>query len=159
MRARIYRIGLVLSVLMVLANGASATPPDTVVVLGNLPTVVAFVGATKTEVMYSSDWSVIVADFRMHLDDARAGLEQLPVVLLEVFSPSVRFRARGQEWPMMPGADVLLVGYFIWSPQGQQYICRGAISAVDLVDIVTRYLEQPSGLRGAELNGCALADA
>jgi hypothetical protein len=81
---KIYRIGLVVPSLVVLATRASASPPDTVVVPGDLPTVVALVGATKTEAMYSSDWAVIVAD-------ARAGLEQVPVVLLEGFSPSVAF--------------------------------------------------------------------
>jgi hypothetical protein len=53
----------------------------------------------------------------------------------------------------------LIAGFFLWSPPGPQYICRGAISAVDLVNSVTRYLEQPSVLSGAELNDCVLVDA
>ena len=60
---------------------------------------------------------------------------------------------------MTSSTDVLLVGYYLWSPQGPRHICRGAISAVDLVNIVTQYLEQLSGPSGAELNGRASADA
>ena len=130
---------------------------DTVLNLGDRPTVVAFVGAEQQEIMYSADWARVLYAFKPELDAARPALEMLPVVVREVYSPTILFRSRGREWHLEPDPASLLSGYYLWSPEGPRYLCRGAMKKDALLSTVTAFLGQVRSGTDGELAGCEQA--
>lgn len=138
-------------VAMALAGPASA---DTVVTLGDRPTVVAFVGAELGEVMFSADWAGVVGALKPGLDAARAGLEAMGVAVREVYGAQVTLRARGAEWALEPSPATLLSGYYLWAPDRPRYVCRGARSGPDLLELVGAFVAGSGADDPRDLPGC-----
>ena len=128
--------------------------PDTVLDLGNQPSVIAFIGAEQGEVMYSGDWAQVLYAFKTELDAARPELAKLPVVVREVYAPILLLRSGGQEWRLDPDPATLLSGYYLWSPQGPRYLCRGAMKKDALLDTVAAFLVHVRAATVGDLAGC-----
>lgn len=127
---------------------------DTVLTLGDRPTVVAFVGAELGEVMFSADWAGVVGALKPSLDAARVGLEALGVTVREVYAAEVTLRSRGVEWGLEPSPATLLSGYYLWAPDGPSYVCRGPRGEAELLGLVGTFLESRRSERPADLPGC-----
>jgi hypothetical protein len=147
----------VIGALLLLAAAAPAERADTTLTLGDRPTVVAFLGADQGEIMYSADWARVLTEFKPQLESARPALAALQIVLREVYSPTILFRARGQEWSLEPTPAALLAGYYLWSPAGPRYLCRGAMKEAELVETVRDFLEQIAKGGAGELDRCERA--
>ena len=153
-------MGAATSLILTLALAAAPPTPraDTTITLGDQPVVIAFLGADMGEVMYSADWARLLATIKPGLDAARPELTKLPVVVREVYAPGVLLRSRGREWAMAPAPSKVLVGYYLWAPDGPAYVCAGGLPAGPLVALVERYLaerakpapEMPSACERAE---------
>jgi hypothetical protein len=131
--------------------------PDTTLTLGNRPTVVAFLGAEQSEIMFSADWARVLTDFKPELDAARPTLEGLTLVVREVYSPGIVFRGSGMEWSLGPTPASLVAGYYFWSPDGPRFLCRGAMKADELIQTSLDFLEQVRQREDGEIARCERA--
>lgn len=152
----------ILPALFVLFTGSAAGSenwslepgPDTVVTLGTGPTLVAFVGASRMEVMYSADWSAILTGFLTRMGEVRPDLERLPIAIEDVYATSITFRSGSREWRMSPAPDSLLVGYYLWAPDGPRYICTGDLTGAELLATVAGYLARVRTPSADPVDGC-----
>jgi hypothetical protein len=146
-----------IATLLFLAAAASAERADTTLTLGNRPTVVAFLGADQGEIMYSADWARLLTEFKPELEAARPTLLGLQVVVREVYSPAIVFRANDLEWSLGPTPASLLAGYYLWSPTGPRFLCRGTMKADELIQTVLDFLEQVREREDGEITRCERA--
>ena len=149
---------MITAALMLLAAGLSGARADTALTLGDTPTVVAFVGAEQAEILFSADWAPIFSGFKPGLDAARSDLEKLRVVVREVYAPSIPFRFGEREWRLEPEPSALLAGYYLWSPEGPSYLCRGAMKKDDLVRTVMTFLAHVRDRVTDPMAGCERAE-
>lgn len=139
-------------------DGADQTAPvDTTVVLGIRPAVVGFFAIPPAAFDERPGLRQVSADLHDWLDDATPELNEIGVDAQEAYAQRVRVLAGGKE-RTLPVSAGLPVGYYLWSPQGLAYICRGVRRAGDLVEIVRLFLEEA---RGGEpsLGQCERQDA
>ena len=140
------------------AGAAPAAAADTTLVLGERPTVVAFFSVPPSALAEQPALPMVIADFQFYLERARPTIDSLQVDVLEVYGENVSLRSGERVWPLPLGTG-LPVGYYLWSPTGAAYLCRGVRGDRDLIAAVREYLEEPGSGPGVILSRCERIEA
>ena len=140
-------------------NGHGSTAfMDTTLTLGNRPAVVAFVSVPQATFLEQPGLPQVQVDFEFFLRGARAELGELQVDVHEVHDTIILLRTQGREWALPIDAG-LPVGYYLWSPGKQAYICRGVRASPDIVKIVREFLQEAQAGPRTALDRCERVDA
>ena len=129
---------------------------DTTVTLASRPTVVAFFSVPEESFAEQPGLPQVLADFHDFLVEARPELRTLMVDVHEAYGRPIRLRTSDGEQELPIGSG-LPVGYYLWSPGGPAYVCRGVRVGAALVDLVREYLGDEAS-PGAALRRCERAD-
>jgi hypothetical protein len=120
-----------------------ATPADTMTVLVDGPTLVAFVPAglqARMDADTTGEVVTVTDDFFHYLSEASDQLAGMQVALRVREADTLAFRSGARRWTWAPAADSSYVGYYLASPSRPPLVLYGVHVDDELVELVAGHL-------------------